>query len=53
VSRISLLLVVVCVLILGGAGAALLTADHSVDRNIPGKTTGAGRNSLVSPEASR
>jgi len=50
--RGAVVFVIVVAAILGTGGAVLIFGDHSVDHNVPGKTTGAGRNSVVSPEAS-
>jgi len=49
-NRTSLLFVIACVIILSGLGTILFTSDHSVDHNVPGKSTGAGRNAITSPE---
>ena len=49
--RRAVVFVVVVAAILGTGGAVLMLGDHSADHNVPGKSTGAGRSSLVSPEA--
>jgi hypothetical protein len=51
-SRSAVVFVVVVAAILGTGGAVLVFGDHSADHNVPGKSTGAGRSSIASPEAS-
>ena len=49
--RGSVVFVIVVAAILATGGAVLMFGDHFADHNVPGKTTGAGRSSIVSPEA--